>query len=119
MFFMAGLPPMQAPSPTRRSRELGKRIDELVLDYRRQNPELTDAEIRAALVQSAPPGDSVDVRRRRAFAVGVTAAIVGAFVAVGSNSGKLPIAGETWGMVGIVAAIGIGAIALIVRARRE
>jgi len=117
---MPGLLPLQAPSQTRLSRELGKRIDNLVLDYKRQNPELTDAEVRAALLQSAPADDSPEViRRRRAFAVGVTAAIVGAFVAVGSNAGKLPGVGETWTIVGVVAMVGVAAIAGFVRARRD
>lgn len=120
MIFIPGLPPLPAQSHTRLSRELGTRIDNLVRDYKRQNPELTDGEIRAALLQSAPAGDSPEVvRRRRAAAVGVAAAVFGAFVAIGSNGGTLPIAGETWKIVGIVAAVGVAAIALIVRARRD
>ena len=51
MIIVPGLPPLQE---TRHSRELSRRIDDAVRDYQRTNPDMTDAEVRTALLRSVP-----------------------------------------------------------------
>jgi len=116
MLIVPGFPPLQQ---TRHSRELSKRVEQLVRDFQRDHPELTEDEVRAALMASAPAGDAPEVvRRKRAFAVGMVAATVGAFVAVASNSGELAIRGVTWQIVGAVLAVCAVVIAAVVLVRR-
>ena len=104
---------------TRHSRELKKRIDEVVRDYLRDHPDMKEAEVRAALMESAPAGVSPVVdRRRKAAAVGVAAALVGAFTATASAGGNFN--SQTWMLIsGVVAAVGAVAFAAIRLARRD
>jgi hypothetical protein len=113
--------PFAAPLPhTRHSRELAKHVEQLVRDYRRDHPELTEAEIHTALMQSLPAGASPEaVRRRIAMGIGLAAAVIGAFVAIASNAGRMPIDLEPWKVVGIVATICVGVVAVLVRARQS
>ena len=53
MIIVPGSPPLQE---TRHSRELSRRIEDAVRDYQRANPEMTDAEVRTALLQLVPGG---------------------------------------------------------------
>jgi len=116
MIIVPGLPPMQE---TRHSRELNKRVDDVVRDYLRAHPDMTEAEVRAALMKSAPGGIAPDVaRRRRVAGVGVAAALVGAFTAVSSAGGNFN--NQTWLLIGgIVAAVAVVAGAIIGLARRD
>jgi hypothetical protein len=109
MIIVPGLPPMQE---TRHSRELNKRVDDVVREYRRDHPDMTEAEVHTALMKSAPGGVSPDVaRRRRLAAIDVAAALVGAFTATASAGGNFN--SQTWLLIyGIVAAVGGVAIAL-------
>ena len=112
--------PGTSPSrETRHSRELNKRVDEVVRAYLRDHPDMTEAEIRTALKQSTPGGVSPDVeRRRRVAAMGVAAAAVGAFTATASAGGSFN--SQTWMLIiGIMAAVAAVAIAAIRLARRD
>ena len=53
-------PPPQTPY----SRELARRIEQQVRDYKREHPDLTADEVRAALMQSTPAEDSTNFMRR-------------------------------------------------------
>ena len=116
MIIVPGLPPMQE---TRHSRELNKRVDDVVREYRRDHPDMTEAEVHTALMKSAPSGVSPDVaRRRRVAAIGVAAALIGAFTATANAGGNFN--NQTWLLIfGIVAAVGGVAIAAIRLARRD
>lgn len=86
MIIVPGQPALQE---TRHSRELSRRVDDVISDYRRANPDVSEGDVRTALLRSAPPGGSPDVmRRKKAALVGVMAAVVGAFTAMSSNGGK-------------------------------
>ena len=104
---------------TRHSRELSSRVDDVVRDYRRDNPDVTESDVRTALLRSAPAGDAPDVvRRRRAVGVGIAAAAVGAFTATANAGGTFNR--PTWLLVsGIVAAVGAVAFVAIRWARRD
>ena len=116
MIIVPGLPPLQE---TRHSRELSRRVDDAVRDYRRINPDVTEADVRTALLQSTPAGASPDVaRRRRAVGVGLAAAVVGAFTATANSGGKFT--GQTWIMIlGAVAVAGAIAFVAIRIAQRD
>ena len=116
MIIVPGLPPLQE---TTHSRELSRRIDDAVRDYQRANPDTTDSDVRTALLRSAPEGDApVIVRRKKAIAVGVAAAAVGAFTATASAGGNFN--SPTWLLIGgIVAAVGALAFVAIRWARRD
>ena len=115
MIIVPGLPPLQE---TRHSRELSRRVDDAVRDYRRDNPDVTEADVRTALLKSAPAGDAPElVRRRRIVAVALMAAAVGVFTATASAGGKFT--GPAWmvilGVVAVVAAVAIAAIRIAQR----
>ena len=116
MIIVPGLPPLQE---TRHSRELKKRVDEVVRDYQRDHPDMKEAEVRTALMQSAPGGVSPDVaRRNRILAISVAAALVGAFTASANARGNFN--SQTWLLIlGVVAAVGGVAFAAIRLARRD
>ena len=116
MIIVPGIPPLQE---TRNSRELNRRVEEAIRDYRRDHPEVTEAEVRVALMQSTPGSDAPGVvRRKKAVMVGVAAAAVGAFTAISSSGGKFN--NQTWVLVcGIVAAAAAVAFVIIRLARRD
>lgn len=103
---------------TRHSRELNRRVDQVIRDYMRENPDISTTEVRAALLQATPGGETVDVvRRKKAVMVGVAAAAMGAFTAIANAGGKFN--SQTWLLVcGIVAAAAAVAFAIIRLARR-
>lgn len=116
MIIVPGPPALQE---TRHSRELNRRVEEAIRDYRRDHPELTEADVRTALMQSTPGGEpGYIVRRRKAAAVGVAAAAVGAFTAVAGGGGKFT--GQTWILVcAVLLVVGALAFAAIRLARRD
>jgi hypothetical protein len=116
MIIVPGIPPMQE---TRNSRELNKRVEEAIRDYRRDHPELTEAEVRAALMQSTPGADAPGVvRRKRVLAAAIAAVCVGAFTATASAGGSFTR--PTWIMIGgVVAAVAAVAIAILRMAQRD
>lgn len=113
------VPAVRQLNETRHSRELNKRVDQVVREYRRDHPDVTEAEVRAALLQSAPGDESpYVVRRRKVAGVGIAAALVGAFTAVSSAGGTFN--NQTWMLIlGIVAAVGAVTFAAIRLARRD
>jgi hypothetical protein len=104
---------------TRNSRELNRRVEEAIRDYRRDHPEITEAEVRAALMQSTPGSDAPGaMRRKKAVAVAIAAACVGAFTATASAGGSFTR--PTWIMIGgVVAAVAAIAVAILRMAHRD
>ena len=118
MLIIPGLPPLQQ---TRHSRELGKRVEQLVRDYQREHPDVTEGDVRAAFAQltsSDPP--STDVLRRKRVLAGVVAALaVGAFTAMASTGGTLFENNKTLlPIIGVIAAVCGVAIAAFRISRR-
>lgn len=105
----------QVPAPTHHSRELGRRVEQVVRDYQRENSDLTTEEIRTALLHSTEgyqDEGALTGWRLRAILTGVAAAVI-AGVAVmtesstrgGGGAGNADIA---WKIVaGVVAALAI------------
>ena len=116
MIIVPGIPPLQE---TRHSRELNRRVDQVVRDYQREHPDMTEAEVRTALMKSAPGGVPPEAeRRRKIVAAAFMAAVIGAFTAVASAGGTFD--GPLWvTIVVILAAVAGIAIAAIRLARRD
>ena len=111
--------PQQAPPPTARSRELGKRIDDLVRDFKRDHPDVTDDELRSALLHSAPNGRPDPTNARRSMAIlGATAAVVAGGIALIQGSTR-PGGGGAWMFIVVAAALAGLAFAVIQFARRD
>lgn len=118
MLIVPGLAPLQQTS---NSRELGRRVEQVIRDYQRDHPEMTEAEVRAALVHSTP-GDSPDVvRRRKVFGVAIGALTAAAFGVMASTGGGTRYSGGSgvWLIIGAVAAVCAVAFTLIRLARRN
>jgi hypothetical protein len=103
---------------TRHSRELGRRIEQVVRDYQRDHPDATLSDVRIALMQRTPGGDSPDVlRRRRVLGAVIGALGVGAFTTLAANGGRFEPSSQGW-MIGIAAAIlGVMVVALKIARR--
>jgi hypothetical protein len=116
MIIVPGVPELPQ---TRHSRELNKQVDDVVRDYRRNHPDVTDGEVRAALLRSSPAGELPGVARRKMVAgVAVGAAMAGAFAAMARSGGTF--AGATgWMIGGIVVAVLAIAIAVLRIAQRD
>jgi hypothetical protein len=116
MLIIPGPAPLQE---TRHSRELGRRVEQVVRDYQREHPEMTASEVRAALMHSAP-GDSPDVaRRKRILGVAIAAAVAAGFGAMAATGGgRYAATTPGWQIVGAVAAVAAVAITVIRIARR-
>lgn len=112
MLIVPGLPPLQQ---TRHSRELGRRVEQLVRDYQRENPDVTEGDVRTALAQFTSDTPSPDVARRRRLLAGVIGALmVGAFTAMASTNGDLFANNRMLlPIIGVIAAVGGVAIAAI------
>jgi len=114
MMIFPGRTPVAAP--THHSRELGRRVEQVVRDYQRENSDLTAEEIRTALLHSTEVYEDESaltrLRLRRILTVVAAAVIAGVavmsdseFVRGGGGSGS----GSTEWMViaGVVAAVAI------------
>ena len=118
MIIVPGLPPLQE---TRHSRELGRRIDEVVRDYQRAHPDASLSDVRIALMQRTPGGDSPEVvRRKRALGIAIAALGAGvfAFMAASGGGSRIDNNSMTWGIIGGVAALAGVTIAVIRMIRR-
>jgi hypothetical protein len=118
MIIAPGLPPVQE---TRHSRELSRKIDQVVRDYQRDHPDASLTDVRIALMQMTPGGDSPDVvRRRRVLGVVMGALVAGAFGAMATTGGgRFEGNTTTWQIIGVAAAaigVAIAAIRIIRRA---
>jgi hypothetical protein len=116
MLIVPGLPPVQETS---HSRELRRRVEQVVRDYQRENSGATEADVHAALAllaQDAAPG----LRRRRAFAIATGALLAAGFVAMAATGGTA-FQNNTlvWRVVGGAAALVAVSIALISLVRRS
>ena len=118
MLIVPGLPPLQQTS---NSRELGRRVEQVIRDFQRDHPEMTEAEVRAALVHSTP-GDAPEiVRRKRALGIAIAMLGAGVFTFMASTGGGTRYSGGTggvWQIIGAVAAICAVVFTLIRLARR-
>jgi hypothetical protein len=104
MLLTPGVPPLHQ---TRHSRELARRVEQAVRDYQRDNPDVTESDVRTALLQSAPGGDPPEVMRRKRM-IGVAAAVVagGVFALIASTGGGLLEVGTTgWRVFGVIATL--------------
>ena len=119
MIIVPGLPPIQE---TKHSRELGRRIDQVVRDYQRDHPDASLSDVRIALMQMSPGGDSPDVVRRRrmlGIAIGALAAGMFAFMAATGGGSRFENTSTTWRIIGGVAALLGVTIAVIRTVRRS
>ena len=117
MIIVPGLPPIQE---TKHSRELSRRIDQVVRDYQRDNPDASLSDVRIALMQMTPGGDSSEVaRRKRAVAIAIALLGTGVFTFMASTGGRgVGSRDLTWVIMGVVAALLGVTIAVIRMARR-
>ena len=112
--------PQQATPPTARSRELGKRIDDLVRDFKRDHPDVTDDELRSALLHAAPTASGPNPTNARR-AIGILVAFLAAgFAMTAVNGGGSTRAGSgVWMFIGVAAGVAGLAFAVIQFARRD
>ena len=118
MLIVPGLPPLQQ---TRHSRELGRKVEQLVRDYQRENPDVTESDVRSALAQLTQAGEAPEaIRRRRVLGAVIGALAVGAFTAMASTGGSA-FENNTmvWRIVGAVVAFGAVVFAAVRLARRS
>ena len=111
--------PQQAPPPTARSRELGRQIDALVRDFKRDNPDVTDDELRSALLHSAPTTGPDPTNARRAMGILVATMALGSAVAILIGNGPARATGGVWIFIGVAVGIAGVAFAVIQFARRD
>ena len=119
MIIVPGVPPLQE---TRHSRELSRRIDQVVRDYQRDNPDASLSDVRIALTRMTPGADSPEVlRRKRALGIAIAALGAGvfAFMAATGGGSRFDNTSITWRIIGGVAALLGVSIAVIRMARRS
>lgn len=118
MIIVPGVPAVQE---TRHSRELTRRIDQLVREYQRDHPDASLSDVRIALIQMTPGGNSPDLIRRKRVAGAVVGALaVGAFTAMASTGGgRFENSTMTWRIIGVVAALLAVTFAVIRTVRRS
>ena len=118
MIIAPGLPPLHQ---TRHSRELARRVEQAVRDYQRDNPDVTESEVRTALLQSAPGGDAPEVmRRKRMMGLVVAVLMGGVFALVASTGGgRFGEGNAVWQVVGVIGAVIAVAITAIRFASRN
>ena len=119
---MIFVPALHAQHSTHHSRELSRRIEQVVRDYQRDNPDASPSDIRIALAQLMPAGLSPEVlRRKQALAAVIAALGVGAFTFMSSTggTGRFQDSTMTWWIIGGVAALLGVTIAIIRMARRS
>jgi hypothetical protein len=108
------IPGGSALHETRHSRALGRQLDDVVREYQRTNPDVTDAEVRTALLRLTP-SDS----RRRLMAVILGALTAVAFGVMAATGGGRYAPGTLgWRILAIIAAVAGVTIAAIRLARR-
>ena len=115
MMIFPGRTPVAAP--THHSRELGRRVEQVVRDYQRENSDLTAEEIRTALLHSTEnyEDEGALTRRRLRAILTVVAAAVIAGVAVMTDSGVRGGNGSSsGGTVWMVVAGAIAAVAIVI-----
>ena len=116
------VPGASAVQETRHSRELGRKIDQVVRDYQRDHPDASFSDVRIALMQMTPGGDSPDVVRRKrmlGIAIGTLSAGVFAFMAATGGGSRFDNTSMTWRIIGAVAALCGVTIAVIRTVRRS
>lgn len=117
MFIASRVAPLHQ---TRHSRELARRVEQAVRDYQRENPDITESEVRTALLQSAPGGDFHDQRRRKLVVMAAAVLVGGTFAMLATTSGRGFETGTAgWRILGAAAAAAGLAIALIRVVRRS
>lgn len=109
------------PMVTRHSRELSRRVEQVVREYQSQNDDVSDEELRSALqlATRATAGEDSLLRKKRIMvgAVAAGTAMVGAMVAASSRT-RGPNDMIWLVVVGVVAVIGV-AFAVIRTVRRS
>jgi hypothetical protein len=109
------------PVVTRHSRELSRRVEQVVREYQSQNDDVSDEELRSALqlATRATAGEDTLLRRKRIIvgAVAAAVAMTGAMVAAGSRT-REPDDMIWLAVAGMAAVIGV-AFAVIRTVRRS
>jgi hypothetical protein len=109
------------PLVTRHSRELSRRVEQVVREYQTQNDDVSDEELRSALqlATRATAGEDSLLRKKRIMvgAVAAGTAMVGAMVA--ATSGVRQANDMIWLILGGVAAASGIAFAIIRTVRRS
>ena len=118
MIIVPGLPPLHQ---TRHARELARRVEQAVRDYQRDNPDVTESEVRTALLQSAAGGESLEgMRRKRVLRIVVAVLMAGVFALVASTGGgRFGEGNAVWQVVGVIGAVIAVAITAIRFASRN
>ena len=117
MIIAPGIPQVQE---TRHSRELGRKIDQVVREYQRDHPDASLSDVRIALMQMTPGGDSPELsRRKRAATIAIAALGAGVFTFMASTGGAgFEATSTTWRVIGVAAAVLGVAFAVIRRVTR-
>ena len=119
---MIFVPSLHTQRSTHHSRELSRRIEQVVRDYQRDNPDASPSDVQNALAQLMPGGLSPEVlRRKQALAVVIGALAVGAFTLMASTGGigRANNNSMVFIIIGVVAALLGIPIAVIRIARRS
>jgi hypothetical protein len=118
MIIVPGLPPLQQ---TRHSRELGRKIEQLVRDYQREHPDVKESDVRAAVSQLASGGESLEtIRRKRILGVVMATLMAGAFAAMAaSGGGQFENNTAVWRVIGVVVAVVALGLTAVRMARKD
>ena len=85
MIIIPGNPPLQQ---TRHSSELGRRVEQLVRDYQREHPDVTEGDVRTALAQLTSELPQDNLRRNRVLGAVLAALGAGLFGIMASTGGQ-------------------------------
>lgn len=117
MIIVPGLPPLQQ---TRHSRELGRKIEQLVRDYQREHPDVKESDVRAAVSQLATGESPETTRRKRILGAVMATLLAGAFAAMAaSGGGRFENNTTVWRIIGAVVAVVALGLAAVRMARKD
>ena len=116
---MIFVPAAHTPSATHHSRELSRRIEQVVRDYQRDNPDASSSDVRIAMAQFAESPEVM--RRKRALAIAIAFLGTGVFTFMASTGGTGRVGSNSmiWIIIAVVAALLGVTIAVIRMARRS
>jgi len=97
---------VDSPAGTRRARELGRRVEEVIHEYQREHPDLSGEEIRSALGHPGYDDEDRATRLRWRLLVGTAAvlAVLGLLVAILLDDGGRGASGTLQTMPPLVVA---------------
>jgi hypothetical protein len=117
---MIFVPSLHTQRSTHHSRELSRRIEDVVREYQRHNSDASASDVRTALAHVSQASGSLDVRRKvLAMVIGFLGVGVFTFMAATGGTGRTGSNSMIWIIVGVVAALLGVTIAVIRMARRS